>query len=308
MTWYCPMHPEITAQATGQCPVCKMAAGAGQSSRHARVRARFHHVACRRPRERALHHQADGQGRRRDDHEIRRGARQALSPLHHQPRHVGLRARSPGSAAGVRGSSRRGYRSRATTTSSPTFCRRADRRRSSCAPLITADFDGDALSAEVPIQPDTIFEKTVNGMTAQVDFDPRPLLAGEHGHLTFNLTDAATRQPITDLQPYLGAFGHTLIMSHDQANAVHSHPTPDLSNDISRGRRAARDVRGLLSHGGRIPGLDAVPAERSDHHVLVCVQRADARRGDARSDARAGGTMKRCGGAVAWIEFAAVLR
>ena len=107
-------------------------------------------------------------------------------------------------------------------------------------PLITADFDGDALSAEVPIQPDTIFEKTVNGMTARVDFDPRPLQAGEHGHLTFNLTDAATRQPITDLQPYLGAFGHTLIMSHDQANAVHSHPTPDLSNDISRGAGGPR--------------------------------------------------------------------
>ena len=25
------------------------------------------------------------------------------------------------------------------------------------------------------------------------------------------------------------------IMSEDQVNAVHSHPTPDLSNDISRG-------------------------------------------------------------------------
>ena len=29
MTWYCPMHPEITAAATGQCPICKMAFVAG---------------------------------------------------------------------------------------------------------------------------------------------------------------------------------------------------------------------------------------------------------------------------------------
>jgi hypothetical protein len=101
--------------------------------------------------------------------------------------------------------------------------------------LITADYNGDALSDQVKIEPDTIFEKTLNGMTARVEFDPKPLQAGEHGHLTYNLTDAATGQPVADLQPYLGAFGHTLIMSEDQANVVHSHPTPDISNDISRG-------------------------------------------------------------------------
>ena len=113
--------------------------------------------------------------------------------------------------------------------------------------LITADYNGDALSDQVKIQPDTIFEKTLNGITARVDFDPKPLQAGEHGHLTYNLTDATTGQPVADLQPYLGAFGHTLIMSEDQANVVHSHPTPDISNDISRGAgRPASDVRGIL--------------------------------------------------------------
>jgi hypothetical protein len=105
--------------------------------------------------------------------------------------------------------------------------------------LITADYDGDALTDQVKIQPDLVFQKTLNGITATVDFDPKPLQAGEHGHLTYNLTDEHG-QPVTDLQPYLGAFGHTLIMSGDQTNVVHSHPTPDLSNDISRGAGGPR--------------------------------------------------------------------
>ena len=106
--------------------------------------------------------------------------------------------------------------------------------------LITADFKGDAESDPAKIEPDTVFEKTINGITARVEFEPRPLLVGEHGHLTFHLIDATTGQPVTDLQPYLGAFGHTLIMSEDQVNVVHSHPTSDLSNDISRGMGGPR--------------------------------------------------------------------
>ena len=49
------------------------------------------------------------------------------------------------------------------------------------------------------------------------------------------LTDAATGQPVTDLQPYLGAFGHTLIVSEDLQDAVHSHPSPGPESDVSRG-------------------------------------------------------------------------
>ena len=40
---------------------------------------------------------------------------------------------------------------------------------------------------------------------------------------------AKTGRPITDLQPYLGAFGHTLIMSEDMQEYVHSHPL-DIEN------------------------------------------------------------------------------
>jgi len=36
-------------------------------------------------------------------------------------------------------------------------------------------------------------------------------------------------RPITDLQTYLGAFGHTLIMSEDMVDYVHSHPLDILA-------------------------------------------------------------------------------
>jgi hypothetical protein len=57
-------------------------------------------------------------------------------------------------------------------------------------------------------------------------------VAGLYGHLMFHLTDKTTGRPVTDLQTYLGAFGHTLIMSEDLGDYVHSHPldilaTPD---------------------------------------------------------------------------------
>jgi hypothetical protein len=43
---------------------------------------------------------------------------------------------------------------------------------------------------------------------------------------------------VTDLQPYLGAFGHALILSEDMRDYVHSHPFEDL--DACRRDSAAR--------------------------------------------------------------------
>lgn len=42
--------------------------------------------------------------------------------------------------------------------------------------------------------------------------------------LNFHITDAKTSQPITDLQPYLGAFGHLVMINEQTYNYVHIHP------------------------------------------------------------------------------------
>jgi heavy metal-binding protein len=91
-------------------------------------------------------------------------------------------------------------------------------------PLITAGYDRDLVADSAHLVPDTVLIKTDAGLTASVASDPQPFVVGQYGHITYHLTDTATGKPVTDLQTYLGAFGHTLIMSEDMAEYVHSHP------------------------------------------------------------------------------------
>ena len=99
----------------------------------------------------------------------------------------------------------------------------------------TAGFDGDLDSQAPHLQPDTLFTKTVGPLTAHLELEPSTLVEGEFGHLMFTLSDAKTGRPVTDLQPYLGAFGHALILSEDFRDYVHSHPFEGPDSDISKG-------------------------------------------------------------------------
>ena len=101
--------------------------------------------------------------------------------------------------------------------------------------LVTAEYVGTLLSQSARLEEDVAVAKTIDGIRAVVSVEPAILVAGEYGHLQFTLTDEKTGQPIRDLQPYLGAFGHTLIMSEDMRDGVHSHPSPGPQSDITRG-------------------------------------------------------------------------
>jgi rRNA maturation protein Nop10 len=99
-------------------------------------------------------------------------------------------------------------------------------------PLVTAGFAGDLAANSAHLTPDASPMKVVDDITASVSYDPPAFVAGLYGHLIFHLTDTRTGRPITDLQTYLGAFGHTLIMSEDMLDYVHSHSLDILaSND-----------------------------------------------------------------------------
>ena len=52
---------------------------------------------------------------------------------------------------------------------------------------------------------------------------PRTLYAGLHATLLFHLSDADGR-PLTDLQPYIGAMGHCVLISEDTTAYLHCHP------------------------------------------------------------------------------------
>jgi heavy metal-binding protein len=121
-------------------------------------------------------------------------------------------------------------------------------------PLVTAGYDGDLVADSARLVPDTTATKTVDNLTATATYEPARFVAGLYGHVTFRLTNAATREPVMDLQTYLGAFGHMLIMSEDLVEYVHSHPMERLPADADLEQlRGGPDVifEGLMPKPGR---------------------------------------------------------
>lgn len=73
-----------------------------------------------------------------------------------------------------------------------------------------------------------VADKVVDGVRVKAVI-PEPV-AGREQLVTFELEDAGTGRPIDDLEPYLGATGHLLLVGADLQTAAHSHPVADLSN------------------------------------------------------------------------------
>jgi hypothetical protein len=99
--------------------------------------------------------------------------------------------------------------------------------------LATVGYSNDLVSALPRLTPDTSLTRIADGMKIELKFEPSEIIAGQPVALKYHLTDAKTGEPIRDLVPYLGAWGHTLILSEDQADYVHSHPeetVPDTAD------------------------------------------------------------------------------
>ncbi len=91
-------------------------------------------------------------------------------------------------------------------------------------PVITAGFEGDLMSSIPKLVPDVEWTKTIDGVKVEMKVQPSLLFSGENVDLPFRFTDEKTDQPITDLERYLGAFAHALILSEDQLDHIHAHP------------------------------------------------------------------------------------
>ncbi|GIP37848.1 hypothetical protein J31TS4_11280 [Paenibacillus sp. J31TS4] len=74
----------------------------------------------------------------------------------------------------------------------------------------------------VPIQPDASLTKSVGGKEIALAFDR--LVPNQEVTLTFTIRDDRTKKPVTNLQPYLGAVGHVVILSEDAEQYLHVHP------------------------------------------------------------------------------------
>ncbi len=84
----------------------------------------------------------------------------------------------------------------------------------------------------VPLVVDADRAKTVDGFTARLA-PSRPLVAGRNLSLVVSLQRDGT--PVTDLEPFLGAMGHLIIVSADRERFVHSHPVEPKNAPPQRG-------------------------------------------------------------------------
>jgi Heavy metal binding domain len=87
--------------------------------------------------------------------------------------------------------------------------------------VATPGYNGPLFSASRPISVGPR-EQVVSGLRIRLDAtSPKPR---RETPLRFQITDASTGAPVTDLEPYLGAAGHMLLVSDDASTAIHAHP------------------------------------------------------------------------------------
>jgi hypothetical protein len=84
--------------------------------------------------------------------------------------------------------------------------------------------------------------QTAGDVTASLTFAPSAVTTGQVTRMTYRLTDTVTGEPALDLQPYLGAFGHTLVVREGVSAWVHSHPTDDGGRILTSRSRGGPEV------------------------------------------------------------------
>jgi hypothetical protein len=100
--------------------------------------------------------------------------------------------------------------------------------------LMTAGYDDDLYSGRAEIKPDEVLTRELEGTRFALTINPSNPVAGKKLTLKYQLADLKTGAAIRDLEPYLGAWGHTLILSQDGRDYVHSHPTQLIPEGVDR--------------------------------------------------------------------------
>jgi hypothetical protein len=104
--------------------------------------------------------------------------------------------------------------------------------------LNTTGFTDSITSSNAKLLPDQDLTKSVDGIRFEVTINPPDLVSGELTHLNYHLVDERSGQPVNDLQPYLGAWGHTFVLSEDTTDSLHAHPDKMIPDGIDRSKLA----------------------------------------------------------------------
>jgi Heavy metal binding domain len=128
----------------------------------------------------------------------------------------------------------------------------------------TTDRRGAARAPDALV-PDAALTKSVDGMRVSLELgaggEAPP--AGVLVPLKFRLADARTGAAVRDLEPYLGAWGHTLILNADQSHYLHSHPTEMLPDGYDP----------AATRGGPEVEFKAMFPEAGDYRIWTQFQR-----------------------------------
>jgi hypothetical protein len=120
-------------------------------------------------------------------------------------------------------------------------------------PLATVGTDMDLTAARARLNPDPVLAQIADGVKVDILNERATILGGEEVDLLFRFTDEKTDAPITDLEKYLGAFGHLVILSEDMTEYVHAHPREESQPDPNAPVRGGPEVLfdALLPKPGR---------------------------------------------------------
>lgn len=224
--FYCPMHPDVTATSPGNCPRCSMALVPGDPldlreyhvdvEREPRVVAAGHPVRLRF----VVRHPSTGDVVR------------DFATVHERRFHLFVLSHHLEFYDHVHPAQERdGSWTIAVTLPKPGYYKLfADFLPIGASPqviphlLVTGGFDGTLQSQRAHLVPDPTFDRNVESMRVSLTLPPDGLVAGREEKLQYRIVDAKTGAPVTDIEPYLGAFGHTLVVSEDTVHYVHAHP------------------------------------------------------------------------------------
>jgi hypothetical protein len=102
--------------------------------------------------------------------------------------------------------------------------------------LATVGSARDRSKPPMRLTADAVLTKVVDGIRFELTLEPQRVAAGRAAALMYHLVDDGTGTPVTNLEPYLGAWGHTLILSDDAERFLHGHPTQMIPPEADRSR------------------------------------------------------------------------
>jgi hypothetical protein len=96
---------------------------------------------------------------------------------------------------------------------------------------------------------DEKLEQTVDDLFVTLKSDGQ-ISAGKDVRIDFQVFDAKSKKPVTDLENYLGAKAHLVVISRDLSQFVHAHP---ISHDNAKGEHQ----HGANGHETKLAGPEA---------------------------------------------------